>query len=334
MKPVRTVHVSLDGKLYEIHDVTTVSELRERLQEVSGMNNRTLGGDSQISYRGKALKTTDILSRVGVKEGATLAVTFQSSNDTEDDNPRSSSSAKKKKSSKNRKSNHKSKSNRRKRNNKHDGWGASFSSSPFTGNHSRFGANDSGPSSPNTPPSLFEWMKEENLDWNDVIESLKSITRDDVSLIVRETLTRSYNQLRDFWNDPNIRGIFNDPVKIEGARQMCLSNPELRTSIEGVPGGKKLLNDQEAWNTYFQTLGKVTKSAGDTVLDGILDVLIDILKSGSSNVSGPRSTTSMPDLSRSSTVGTCEPSFQSETIDPSVASNVLFELSESEEEDF
>ena len=302
--------------MYNIHDVTTVSELQERLQEVSGMNDETMWDGSQVSFRGKALKATDILRRVGVKEGAKIVITLP--NFSEQDG----SSKKKRKRGNNRKNGN------NKNNKRHNGWGTSFPPPPPFSGH-RFDG-----SSGKAPPSIFEWMKDESLDWGDVLETLRSIKREDVSSVVRDSLTRGYHQLRDFWNDPNIRDALNDPIKTEAARQMCLANPELRASIEGVPGGKKLLNDQQAWRQYFQTLAEVAMSAGDAILDGLLDVLIEILKGGSST----SSSSSSQDRSVGSTAGSDgnrqDPSFQSETIDPSVASNVLFELSESEDEDF
>ena len=300
IRPIRTVQVSLDGKLYDVHDVTTVSELKERLQEVSGMTNETLWDGSQISFRGKTLKATDILRRVGVKDGAKVVVTL----------PESKSEPKL--SHKKRKRDHNSKNP----NKGNTGWGESFRSPPFSDN--RFEGSGGKP-----PPSIFEWMKDEGVNWGDVLERLRSIKREDVSSVVRESLTRGYHQLRDFWNDPNTRNLLKDPIRSEAARQMILANPELRASIEGVPGGKKILNDQLAWQQYCQSLSDVTISAGDAILDGLLDVLIGILKSSTSSTGNNEFGTSQQD-----------PSFQSETIDPSVASNVLFELSESEDEDY
>ena len=299
IRPIRTVQVSLDGKLYDIHDVTTVSELKERLQEVSGMTNETLWDGSQISFRGKTLKATDILRRVGVKDGAKVVVTLPDSKNKQDGSPQT------------RKRDHNSKNG----NKGNTGWGASFRSPPFSGN--RFEGSGGKP-----PPSIFEWMKDENVDWNEVLERLRSIKREDVASVVKESLTRGYHQLRDFWNDPNVRNSLKDPIKSEATRQMVLANPELRASIEGIPGGKKILNDQLAWQQYFQSLSDVATSAGDAILDGLLDVLIEILK-GTSSTGNNEFGTSQKD-----------PSFQSETIDPSVASNVLFELSESEDEDY
>jgi len=68
--PVSNVQVTLKGKKYQIDDVTTVSELQERLEEQSGIAPSKQG---KILHNGKRLTGDDeSLSEAGVSEGDQL----------------------------------------------------------------------------------------------------------------------------------------------------------------------------------------------------------------------------------------------------------------------
>ena len=69
--PLSNVQVTLKGKKYKIDDVTTVSELQERLEEQSGIAPSKQG---KILHNGKRLSTdADSLSEAGVAEGDQLS---------------------------------------------------------------------------------------------------------------------------------------------------------------------------------------------------------------------------------------------------------------------
>lgn len=69
--PIPSVQVTLRGKKYEIEDVTTVSELQERLSEASGVDPSQQG---RVLFNGKRLDSDDALSVVGVEKGDQLNV--------------------------------------------------------------------------------------------------------------------------------------------------------------------------------------------------------------------------------------------------------------------
>mmetsp|Transcript_11039 Transcript_11039/g.26520 ORF Transcript_11039/g.26520 Transcript_11039/m.26520 type:complete len:284 (-) Transcript_11039:373-1224(-) len=69
--PLSSVQVTLKGKKYRIDDVTTVSELQQRLEEQSGIVPSKQG---KILHNGKRISTdADSLSEAGVSEGDQLS---------------------------------------------------------------------------------------------------------------------------------------------------------------------------------------------------------------------------------------------------------------------
>jgi len=68
--PVSNIQVTLKGKKYQIDDVTTVSELQERLEEQSGIAPAKQG---KILHNGKRLSSGDNMSEAGVSAGDSLS---------------------------------------------------------------------------------------------------------------------------------------------------------------------------------------------------------------------------------------------------------------------
>jgi hypothetical protein len=69
--PISSIQVTLRGKKYELEDITTVSELQERLSEASGVEPSQQG---RVLFNGKRLDSNDCLSEVGVSDGDQLNV--------------------------------------------------------------------------------------------------------------------------------------------------------------------------------------------------------------------------------------------------------------------
>jgi hypothetical protein len=68
-KPVQNLQVTLRGKKYEISDVTTVKDLQSRIKAESGLPSEQQG---RLLFGGKRLQPNDVLSDVGVENGAQL----------------------------------------------------------------------------------------------------------------------------------------------------------------------------------------------------------------------------------------------------------------------
>jgi len=69
--PISSIQVTLRGKKYDLEDITTVSELQERLSEASGVEPSQQG---RVLFNGKRLDAGECLSEVGVSEGDQLNV--------------------------------------------------------------------------------------------------------------------------------------------------------------------------------------------------------------------------------------------------------------------
>lgn len=67
--PLYNLQVTLRGTKYEINDVTTVSELKERIKEVSGSSK-----EHHVLFGGKRLSPSTDLSEAGVVDGAQLSM--------------------------------------------------------------------------------------------------------------------------------------------------------------------------------------------------------------------------------------------------------------------
>lgn len=69
--PISSVQVTLRGKKYDLEDITTVSELQERLAEASGVEPSQQG---RVLFNGKRLDVSECLSEAGVSQGDQLNV--------------------------------------------------------------------------------------------------------------------------------------------------------------------------------------------------------------------------------------------------------------------
>jgi hypothetical protein len=249
----------LRGKTYTVEDVTTVSELQERIQEIAGANET-----GQVLFQGKELEPTDILRRVGVKEGATLILVPSSSSETEAE----------------------------------------------------------------TPPNFKDAFDQMDIsDWQDLLGHINNVNKEEVSTWLREGFGSMYDEMKKHWLDPKYRKVIEDPKKIEAARILIVNNKQLRDAIEEVAGGKELLKSQKKFREYVLKLNSVAIQAGDAIFDGVLEVLLDVLKGAGKHMynDGPSSSSSRTSSSRSSQ--------DFSNIDPSVSASLLFELSESEDEE-
>jgi hypothetical protein len=261
IQPIRNIQISVRGKTYQFRDVTTVSELQERLFEASGLNETLVG---HVEFKGKSLQPNDVLRLVGVKEGAklTLVVTGE-----------------------------------KKKNN-------------------------------NNNPSLKEMLEDWNgaVDLKNLLNLLQAVNREEVASLMREGMEQTYHILRQKLDNPAVRKGWNDPRQIENFRQSILKDPNMKTIIQEMNGvSKDLLNNADSWRDYVQSLNEVATKAGDAVLDGMLEVVLDVLR-GSSSSSGQAAR-------RGEGKSGDEDLYNfNRNMDASITTNVLFELSESEDE--
>mmetsp|Transcript_15976 Transcript_15976/g.36861 ORF Transcript_15976/g.36861 Transcript_15976/m.36861 type:complete len:309 (+) Transcript_15976:73-999(+) len=231
--PVSNVHVTLKGKKYQIDDVTTVSELQERLEEQSGIppskqgkilhNGKRLGGGGSV---GDA-NGNESLSDAGVVEGDQLNCV-----------PAKKSSGSKKKASST----------------------AAAASSPAPAESSSgSGGGD----------SLADMMKglegalggagggAGGLD--DMMSKLMSGGMGGAGGGMPD-MAESMKMMKELTNSPLFSEYMNDPEKLEESRQMILNNPMMKAMMASMPGMSEILEDKEAWAQAMMAAAGIMKS--------------------------------------------------------------------------
>ena len=241
-----------------VRDVTTVSDLQERLQEVSGQSSESLQGN--FMFQGKPLDPSDVLRRVGVKEGATLTLI------TENEQLEDAEAL----------------------------FNRLFDSMP---------GNDE---------------DEDQLDLQTVVDIMRAVQRDDVARYMREGFESIYYYLREAWDKQKAANVEADSKQMEAMRKLILNNPKAKQMVEQMKGGEELLQSPERWREFVLELIRLMRRAGDEILSGMLDVLLDVLKGAGKKTASANGSDSHAEF---------------QDLDPSVASNVLFELSESEDDE-
>jgi hypothetical protein len=217
--PVSNVQVTLKGKKYQIDDVTTVSELQERLEEQSGIVPSKQG---KILHNGKRLSAgtdAESLSEAGVSEGDQL-------NCVPSKKSSSSSSSKKK-------------STASKAAAASDASASSAASDPMAdmmkGISGMGGMDDmvknmmaggmGGGSGPGGMP--------------DAAESIK--------------------MMKDLTDSPMFADFMENPERLEEARQVILSNPMMKGMMASMPGMSDILEDKDAWAQAMQAAAGIVK---------------------------------------------------------------------------
>eukprot|EP00980_Cylindrotheca_fusiformis_P008846 scaffold1888_cov120-Cylindrotheca_fusiformis.AAC.16 len=146
------------------------------------------------------------------------------------------------------------------------------------------------------------------------------LKRDDVSAFLRNGLDLSYHALRACWDNPSFRNSLSDPDQIEAYRKV-VSLHLSKKILSDIPGAAKIVKSPEKWREKVLRFTSSIIRIGDTILDGILDLLLDVLK-GAGRTTFPEDRYRRETESQSSTMD-----------DPFLANNILFDLSDSESED-
>jgi hypothetical protein len=157
-------------------------------------------------------------------------------------------------------------------------------------------------------------------------DRLINFNRKDVSDGLRKGFDVVYHRLRSLWEHPILRQDLHDPDRIESYRKVVSTNvsPELLKKWHLDDAVKS----KDNWRREFIRITSHVIRIGDAILDGILDLLLDVLKGkgasmkfASQDYQSSGYSTSTPDITN--------PRMD----DPTLANDLLFELSESDEED-
>jgi len=140
----------------------------------------------------------------------------------------------------------------------------------------------------------------------------------DLYTFLRNGLDLSYHGLRAFWERPSFRSNLMDHGKIEAYRRVISFHLSPKI-INDIPWMKKNVQSPARWRTEISKVIASFLRIGDIILDGILAMLLDVLK-GNGNDASRTGTQSYPSTSKFTT-STFE--------DPE---SLIFELSESDSE--
>jgi hypothetical protein len=166
--------------------------------------------------------------------------------------------------------------------------------------------------------------------WRETKNRFTNLNRKDVADGLRNGFDMAYHRLRSFWEHPLIRQDLHDPSRIESYRKVVTTNvsPELLKQWRLDDAVKS----KENWRREFIRLTSNIIRMGDIILDGILDVLLDVLKGKGASVkyASQSSESAQYDINQQSPNA---PDTNPRMDDPSLANDLLYELSESDEED-
>ena len=162
--------------------------------------------------------------------------------------------------------------------------------------------------------------------WNE----LKHLTPKQVSDTLRNSLDMSYHRLRALWEVPLFKNALTDPLRIEAYRKVLLNHLS-KQILKDLKLQSVLNNPQEFRNQFLKVTSTLVR-AGDVFLDGVLDVLLDILKGAGRNPQNMASSAYFPKTNNNDNSNGAFGVWEPEMDDPSVANSLLFELSESEDD--
>ncbi len=290
LKPVRNLKVTFRGKSYTIKDgVSTVAELKERFQEVSGLTSDEL--DAGIVWKGRILRDRgEELSSIGVRNGDRVMILPV----------------------------------------------ATHAKGLDLLGFAIFVATQNEESLEKVLKKGAENVEEIQEMWNDLSDKVRTLNRKDVADTLRNGFDLGYHQLRAWWESPLLRQGLHNPILIESYRQVVSTNFPPKLLAKTPSRLQKAVQSAEVWLKEFQKLTSAAIRLGDTIMDGVLDLLLDVLKQ--SNSASMYSSQTMGDQQDSDAFRAGDPDGSSGTTsdprmdDPSIANNLLYELSESEDE--
>mmetsp|Transcript_81047 Transcript_81047/g.164137 ORF Transcript_81047/g.164137 Transcript_81047/m.164137 type:complete len:412 (+) Transcript_81047:222-1457(+) len=321
MKPIRNLHVTYRGQTYTIRDgVSTVNELTARFERMNNTGNNRGNHISAkgIVWKGQILKPGDDLSKAGIKNGDRVMILPGDKETKAVD---------------------------------------ILAVYLFLLSSNEKAIEEAVSKIKKEQPESIEAMQDMIHSFRDALNDLK---RKDVANFLRNWFDVTYHQLRSWWENPSFRQGLHDPNRIENYRKVVSTNLSSRflnkiSSSSSSFSLQKIIESPDLWRREFTKVATKAIRFGDTVLEGILDLLLDVLKGKGSSAgnnnnnnhqNSDNTAKSQSLFGQSETVGTgisgsSTPSDGiidfSNTItdqmeDPSLANNLLFELSESDDD--
>jgi hypothetical protein len=176
--------------------------------------------------------------------------------------------------------------------------------------------------------------------WTAFTEDLVHLKRTDVADSLRNGFDLAYHQLRAWWEHPSFRQRLHDPDRIENYRKVVSTNLSERVLGVSPPSLQRAVRSPEVWRKEFQRITSNVIRVGDTIMDGVLDLLLDVLKRGNSAAAGSSSSKYAAqslgglggDAGGAEAAAAAAAASDPRMDDPSLANDLLYELSESDDD--
>jgi hypothetical protein len=150
-----------------------------------------------------------------------------------------------------------------------------------------------------------------------------------ISQSLRNAVDLGYHRLRSWWEQPDFRRRLLQP-ELEVYRKVLKRHLPITIQKELSPAAQQILQNPEAWQQQIGKVGQTLLQYGDVILDGLLDIVLDIVQGAGRNrqdsLSGQFGKAS--GASPPSSPASYEPTMD----DPFMANQMLYELSESEDD--
>ena len=150
-----------------------------------------------------------------------------------------------------------------------------------------------------------------------------------ISQTLRKAIDVGYHRLRSWWERPDFRKKVLQP-EMEIYRNVLKRHLPQIVQKELSPAAKHILQSPEAWQQQIGKAGQAMLNFGDVVLDGLLDIVLDIVQGAGRNKNQEDSLSRQ--YSRTSGASSSSTHYEPTMEDPFMANQMLNELSESEDD--
>lgn len=292
------VKVCCRAQWYELQQVTTVGDLLQQVQQqsASSLTSRDLH-TAKLLYRGKVLDNrNDKLKDYGIRNGDTIFVVPE---------------------------NYRFKA--------HEALAIFLEMMAKEDNNSNKNMEDD--SVPSPLAKLFAHFQEQGLadyfrSWDDL---LLHVHRDEIKHVIRTEVDLAYHRLRMLWEKPTFRQALANPGAIEAYRQVLASHlpPSIQKDLP--PTTKQVLHNPQIWQKHVLRWTEGFLRFGDLVLDSLLDIVLDVVQGAGQSTTSALSSQFTSSRTSSSQQQPPHDHYQPTMEDPTMANQMLFELSESED---
>lgn len=162
---------------------------------------------------------------------------------------------------------------------------------------------------------------------------LQNVDKSEVSRGLRTSMDILYHRLRSTWEHPHFRLALSDPTQIEAYRKVVARHLSKKIFKSMSPDAQRTLQDPEAWKNQVLRFSSSLFRCGDIIMDSMLQIVLDVFNGSSvaAQTSALSSVYKQPESFQDGSPNSQSSIYDQTMEDPSIANQMLFELSESED---